>query len=69
MLSDILKLQNNKKKRDDNVERTNGIKLTGDSLTDIKLMLPLLDGRSKERLADMIYRYFISKIYSQGQME
>lgn len=69
MLSDILKLQNNKKKRDDNVERTNGIKLTGDSLTDIKLMLPLLDGRSKERLADMIYTYFISKIYSQNQME
>ncbi len=67
MLSDILKLQNNKKKRDDDMKRGNSIKLTDDSLTNIKLMLPLLNGRAKERFVDMMYGYFISEMYSRGQ--
>lgn len=67
MLSDILKLQNNKKKRDDDMKRGNSIKLTDDSLTNIKLMLPLLNDRAKERFVDMMYGYFISEMYSRGQ--
>ncbi len=67
MLSDILKLQNNKKKRDDDMKRGNSIKLTDDALTNIKLMLPLLNGRAKERFVDMMYGYFISEMYSRGQ--
>ncbi|MFG6377727.1 MAG: hypothetical protein K1W19_05350, partial [Lachnospiraceae bacterium] len=64
---DILKLQNNKKKGDDDMKRANSIKLTDDSLTNIKLMLPLLNGRAKERFVDMMYGYFISEMYSRGQ--
>ena len=67
MLSDILKLQNNKKKRDDDMKRGRSIKLTDDSLTNIKLMLPLLNGRAKELFVDMIYGYCISEMYSKGK--
>lgn len=69
MLSDILKLQNNKKKRDSIMEKKNSIKLTDDSLTNIKLMLPLLNDKAREKFADMMYGYYICERYSQSQTE
>lgn len=51
------------------MEETNCIKLTDDSLTNIKLMLPLLNSTAKQRFADMMYGYYISQIYSKNKTE
>ncbi len=51
------------------MEKKNSIKLTDDSLTNIKLMLPLLNDKAREKFADMMYGYYISELYSVGKEE
>lgn len=51
------------------MKEKNSIELTDDSLTNIKLMLPLLDDRTKERLVNFIYEYFRNDMCSRGKIE
>lgn len=45
------------------------IKLTNDSLTNIRLMIPLLNNRARERIADVIYGCYISEVYSGSELK
>lgn len=45
------------------------IQLTNDPLTNIRMMVPLLNDKARQRIADVMYGYYINEMHSESEVK